>query len=112
MKSWTKHALAGVLVMGGLGGSVVVGSAPALAAPPVNGCPSGPNEQSGHISWSLFAPIGEDAKFDKNGDGLICVRSVGQPGQTVADPSAPGNSITTIFDLGATVKDNNSGPKS
>ena len=100
------------LMVGLLAGSLAVAmSGVALATDPVGGCPAAPDNESGLPGWTLFEPIGDDVKFDKNGDGYICVKGAGQAGADTADPKAPGNSITTINlgegTFGAVVKDNN-----
>ena len=104
------------LMVGLLSGSLALMLLPGVvAAQAADGCPATPGDDPDRPTWTLFAPIGDDVKFDKNGDGLICVKGVGQAGDYGADPAAPGNSITTILgpggEYGATVKDNNSGKK-
>jgi hypothetical protein len=79
----------------------------ALADGPVGGCPTAPENESGLPGWFLSPPIADDVKFDKNGDGYICVKGVGQP-EYEAMSKAPGNSVTIVFGgWGAVVKDNN-----
>lgn len=91
--------------------STALAVVPATANGPVGGCPAAPDNGLDRPGWDLWVPIGDDAKYDKNGDGWICVKGAGQAGEVVADPKAPGNSITTINTgtgtFGAVVKDNN-----
>jgi hypothetical protein len=77
----------------------------ATAGPvPKGACPpNGPGFDftGGPTSWFLATPIGDDARVDRNGDGLICVKA--------PDTNGNGNSVANVVDYnGAVVKDNNS----
>jgi hypothetical protein len=94
-----KFIAGGLATLGITVGAVGMLASGASAEPVAKGgCPTASDNSSGAVGWLLSPPIGDDAKFDKNGDGLICVRS----------SNGNGNSVTFYSGYnGATVKDNN-----